>query len=119
MEMLVRRVEELARSVAGGTSDADLSPTTRLAAMLKEALAANTIGGKVEEESRLRAAAEEVRQAQANWSRIGRVPDDVWRGLSDRFGRACRAITEKAGQAAKTAPASTAGAGQRAGGPRR
>ena len=45
----------------------------RLAAMLKEALAANTIGGKVDDDSRWRAAAEDVRQAQAAWSRLGPV----------------------------------------------
>ena len=83
----------------GAAGDAALSPTTRLAAMLKEALAANTIGGKVDEESRMRAAAEEVRQAQASWARIGPVPDDVRRALADRFARACRRITEKAGAA--------------------
>ena len=44
--------------------------------MLKEALAANTIGGKVDEDSRFRAAAEDVRQAQAAWSRIGLVPEE-------------------------------------------
>ena len=70
-----------------------LSPTTRLAAMLKEALAANTIGGKVDEDSRFRAAAEEVRQAQAAWSRIGPVPDDARRALADRFQRALRVIS--------------------------
>ena len=43
--------------------------------MLKEALAANTIGGKVDETSRWRAALEDVRQAQASWSRIGPVAD--------------------------------------------
>ena len=42
--------------------------------MLKEALAANTIGGKVDDESRRRAAQEDVRQAQASWSRVGPVP---------------------------------------------
>ena len=49
-----RRVEELAASLGGpaaADADAALSPTTRLAAMLKEALAANTIGGKVDEEA--------------------------------------------------------------------
>ena len=99
MESLVRRVEELAGPASPGDAsrDAALSPTTRLAAMLKEALASNTIGGKVDEESRLRAAAEEVRQAQASWARIGPVPDDVRRALSDRFSRACRRITERAG----------------------
>ena len=74
MEALVQRMEDLAKSLGGPASaraDAALSPTDRLAAMLKEALAANTIGGKVDDDSRLRAAAEEVRQAQASWSRIG------------------------------------------------
>ena len=66
--------------------------------MLKEALAANTIGGKVDEDSRMRAAAEEVRQAQASWARIGPVPEDVRRALADRFARACRRIAEKAGR---------------------
>jgi len=104
MEALVRRMEELAGSATasgGAAGDAALSPTTRLAAMLKEALAANTIGGKVDEESRVRAAAEEVRQAQASWARIGPVPDDVRRALTDRFARACRRITEKAGGASR------------------
>ena len=98
MEGLVRRMEELAGGTAAGgaAGDAALSPTTRLAEMLKEALAANTIGGKVDEESRMRAAAEEVRQAQASWARIGPVPDDVRRALTDRFARACRRITERA-----------------------
>jgi hypothetical protein len=115
METLVRRVEELARSLTGAAADADLSPTTRLAAMLKEALAANTIGGKVEEESRLRAAAEEVRQAQGNWSRIGPMPDAARRELSDRFSKASRAILDKAAQAGKLAPAGMAGAPPRGG----
>jgi len=104
MEALVRRVEDLAGSpaVAGSAAaDAALSPATRLAEMLKEALAANTIGGKVDEESRTRAAAEEVRQAQASWARIGPVPDDVRRALTDRFARACRRIAERAGGAGR------------------
>jgi hypothetical protein len=104
MEGLVRRMEELANSAApsgGAAGDAALSPTTRLAEMLREALAANTIGGKVDEESRMRAAAEEVRQAQASWARIGPVPDDVRRALTDRFARACRRITDRAGGAGR------------------
>jgi hypothetical protein len=80
--------------------------------MLKEALAANTIGGKVDEDSRWRAASEEVRQAQANWSRIGVVPDEVRRPLADRFERACRRIMERAGRAG--GPERTAGSGRRA-----
>jgi hypothetical protein len=104
MEALVRRVEDLADSLApgGAAAEAALSPTTRAAVMLKEALAANTIGGKVDEDSRLRAAVEEVRQAQASWTRIGPVPDDVRLALSDRFSRACRRITDRTGGAART-----------------
>jgi hypothetical protein len=101
METLVRRMEDLATSIAGpaGTAPAAdaMSPTVRLAAMLKDALAANTIGGRVDEDSRLKAAAEEVRQAQASWSRIGPVPDDTRRALADRFQKACRRISDRIG----------------------
>jgi hypothetical protein len=97
MESIVRRVEELAASLAGPSAalagGGALSPATRLAAMLKEALAANTIGGKVDDDSQWRAAAEEVRQAQASWTRIGQVPEDARRALAERFQRACRRIT--------------------------
>jgi hypothetical protein len=100
MESLVSKMEDLATSLAGPAAALggdDVSPTTRLAAMLKEALASNTIGGKVDEGSRLRAAVEDMRQAQAAWSRIGPVPDPIRRGLADRFQKAIRRISERAG----------------------
>jgi hypothetical protein len=103
METIVQRIEALAKSLGGPASaaaDASLSPTTRLAAMLKEALAANTIGGKADDDSRLRAASEEVRQAQATLSRIGPVPDHVRRALADRFQRATRRIADATQQKA-------------------
>jgi len=105
MEQLVRKIEDLAASLAGPapTPDASLSPANRLAAMLKEALAANTIGGKVDDDTRWRAAAEEVRQAQAAWSRLGPVPDAARRQLLDRFQRAARRITERAESSSRTA----------------
>lgn len=111
-------MEDLARSLAGplaASADSPLSPTARLAEMLRDALAANTIGGKVDEDSRLRAANEEVRQAQAAWSRIGPVPDDARRGLVDRFRRAVRRISEKAGGAGQAGGfvGSSGGAGRR------
>ena len=120
MESLVRRVEDLATSLAGpvaaAAGDAALSPTTRLAAMLKEALAANTIGGKVDDDSRWRAAMEDVRQAQESWSRIGLAPDAVRRPLTDRFQRAIRRISEgAAAKAAESARAGGAGSGGGAG----
>ena len=80
METIVARIEALAKSLGGPATagaDAALSPTARMAAMLKEALAANTIGGKADDDSRFRAAADDVRQAQAALSRIGPVPDQV------------------------------------------
>ena len=121
MESLVGRVEALAKSVAGPTADtadaalSPLSPGTRLASMLKEALASNTIGGKVADDSRWRAAEEEVRQAQANWSRIGPVADDVRGPLSDRFYRACRFILDGAGKAGEAARPDKAGRPGKAG----
>jgi hypothetical protein len=60
--------------------------------MLKEALAANTIGGKVDDDSRWRAAADDVRQAQASLARVGHVPEEARRVLADRFQRASRRI---------------------------
>jgi hypothetical protein len=117
LESLVKRVEDLASSVAGPTTagDAALSPTARLAAMLKEALAANTIGGKADNDSRLRAALEDVRQAQASWSRVGAVPDEIRRPLADRFQQACRRIFDRAGDAGRTGQAGRAGGAGRAG----
>ncbi|MGC4085821.1 MAG: DUF349 domain-containing protein [Vicinamibacterales bacterium] len=98
MEALVVKVEQLAESLSGkqaAAADAAVSPTTRLAAMLKEALAANTIGGKADDDSRLRAAQEELRQAQSAFTRIGIVPEDARRQLTDRFQRAVRKISDR------------------------
>jgi hypothetical protein len=122
METLVKRVEDLAQSLAGpaakGTADeSELSPTDRLAAMLKEALATNTIGGRGEDDGRLRLAAEAVHQARDAWSRVGLIPpvaDAVRRELTDRFERACQRIGERVG--GQSVPASKAG---RSGRPRR
>ncbi|MBZ5555711.1 MAG: DUF349 domain-containing protein [Acidobacteriia bacterium] len=122
METLVVRMEDLAKSLAGpmgaAADDATLSPTNRLAAMLKEALAANTIGGKVDDGSRWRAAEEDVRQAQASWSRIGPVPDDTRRALADRFQRAIRRIAEGAGRAGMAGGTGRPGGSGRPGGAR-
>jgi hypothetical protein len=129
MEALISRVEKIAASFRGSSAsdDAALSPTTRLAAMLKEALASNTIGGKVDEGSRIRAAQDEIRQAQASWSRIGPVPEAVRRTLTDRFQRACRVIAEAGqppvatppGRGPTDGPGRTGGSGgtSRSGGP--
>ena len=91
MEKLVTRVEELAS--ASGNHSARLTPAELLARQWRERLASNTIaGGRTPEtdESRWRAAEQDVRNAQAQWTRLGPVPADVAGPLNERFQRACR-----------------------------
>jgi len=92
MEKLLATVEELGQSSA--PQAVQLSPTERLAQQLRERLASNTIkGGRSaaeEDEARWRAAEQEIRNAQAQWLRLGPVPADVVGPLNDRFQRACR-----------------------------
>jgi hypothetical protein len=85
MEKLCARVEAFLTDV----SAQPISSSQALATMLREALAANTIGGRAGEESKWRAMAEDVRQAQAAWNRLGPVPGESGRQLADRFHRAC------------------------------
>jgi hypothetical protein len=91
MEKLVARVEELVPESA--KSQAQLSPAELLAQRWRERLATNTMtGGKSAdtEESRWRAAEQEVRNAQAQWARFGPLPAEVAAPLNERFQRACR-----------------------------
>lgn len=119
MEALVKKMEDLAASLSSQASQtqADLSPVNRLAAMLKEALAANTIGGKPDDDSRWRAAADEARQAQAAWSRLGPVSEPARGQLADRFQRALRKITDRVDVASRQGnggrgPGRSAGSGR-------
>lgn len=88
-----RRMEQLCQAVEGFAgeekAEAQMSPAAILAAQLREALAANTIGGRVDDEARWRNAADEVRKAQAAWRRLGPVPATVGRELEARFQKAC------------------------------
>jgi len=89
MEKLVARVEE----VAPAHQPAALSPAELLARQWRERLAANTIAGGRSadtEESRWRAAEQTVREAQAQWMRLGPVPPAIAGPLNERFQRACR-----------------------------
>jgi hypothetical protein len=97
MEKLVARVEELAPSGPRSQQAANLSPTERLAQQWRERLAANTMGRAAAEndESRWRAADQEIRQAQAQWARLGPVPADVAGPLNERFQRAVRRFYEQ------------------------
>jgi len=88
-----KRMEQLCLTVEGYAgeekADAQMSPAAILAAQLREALAANTIGGRADDDARWRNAADEVRKAQASWRRLGPVPDAVGRELETRFQKAC------------------------------
>jgi hypothetical protein len=91
MEKLVTRVEELVPESA--KPQGQLSPTELLAQRWRERLASNTMtGGKStdSDESRWRAAEQEVRTAQAQWARFGPLPAEVAAPLNERFQRACR-----------------------------
>ena len=95
MEQLCAQVEGL---VAGRMSGPDLAtaPAQALASLLKDALAANTIGGRVDDEAKRRAAVTAVRDAQVAWRRLGLVPGERARVLAARFHRACRRFFEQA-----------------------
>jgi hypothetical protein len=88
-----RKMEQLCQIVEGfageDKAEAQMSPAAILAAQLREALAANTIGGRADDEARWRNAADEVRKAQAAWRRLGPVPEAVGKDLEARFQRAC------------------------------
>ena len=86
-----QRMEKLVVKVEGFAKDAGTpaAATQDLASMLREALASNTIGGRAGEESKWKAMAEEVRGAQSSWSRLGPVPGEAGRDLSERFHKAC------------------------------
>ena len=87
------KMEKLCARVEGFLADAAAAPppnsSQALADMLREALAANTIGGRAGEESKWRTMAEDVRQAQSSWSRLGPVPGEAGAALTERFHRAC------------------------------
>ena len=96
MEKLVTRVEELVSTP--GRHAVALSPAELLARQWRERLASNTIAGgrPVEsDEARWRAAEQDVRNAQAQWMRLGPVPADIAGPLNERFQRACRRFFEQ------------------------
>jgi hypothetical protein len=92
---------ELVEGLSGESRSAEqLSPAAILATQWREALAANTIGGRADDEAKWRNAAEEIRKAQAAWRRVGPLPDDVSRELNDRFQKACnRFFRQREGRA--------------------
>jgi hypothetical protein len=80
-----------------------------LAQRLREALAANTIGGRgasrVSEDAKWRAAADDVKDAQVAWRRLGPVPGEPGRALAERFNRACQRFFDQHRRRRATPPA--------------
>jgi len=112
LEELCARLERLLAGPDGGV-DESMSPATRLATLWREALASNTIGGKVAEETKNRAAAEEVRKVQAAWQSVGYVPDVIRRPLTERYDRAYRRLRPKPGSDGSVASRRPAAGGRR------
>jgi len=104
MQDLVKKVERLAPAAGSSPDTSGLTPGERLASMWREALATNTMGGRIADESRARAAAEEARKAQAAWQRLGYVPEPERRVLQADFDRACKAIFAARGADGPTGP---------------
>ena len=92
MEKLLARVEELMPAQQGKESSAPLSPAELLAKQWRERLASNTMGGRAPDvdDSRWRAAEQEIRNLQSQWTRLGPVPATVAGPLNERFQRAVR-----------------------------
>jgi Domain of Unknown Function (DUF349) len=93
-----QKMEKLIAKVEGFLSEAAPAPSNSsqaLADMLREALASNTIGGRGSDEARWRAMGDDVRQAQASWSRLGPVPGQTGRELAERFHRACNRFLDQ------------------------
>jgi len=100
LEQTKKRMKALCddvENVTRGLPEAALGSTSvsALATLLKEKLAANTIGGRVNEEAKVRAAAERVRRAQMTWRDLGPVPGTEGNQLEARFHRAVRRFFEQ------------------------
>ncbi|HVQ41054.1 MAG TPA: DUF349 domain-containing protein [Vicinamibacterales bacterium] len=101
LEKLLAKVE--AHLEDDGDEEEELSPTEALAARLRNALASNAMGGRAGHESKWRAAAEHVKEAQSAWARLAPLasPD---RALEGRFREACRRVNDHAKRAAAASP---------------
>ncbi len=101
LDAVRRRAEELCARVESllpaEPEQQAVSPAEVLAARLREALAANTIGGVAvaDADARWKSAAAALRDAQAAWAALGPLPADVAAPLSERFERACRRVLDQ------------------------
>ena len=89
--------QEVETAVAGPgkPSEAGASPAATLAALLRESLAANTIGGRVNEDAKLRVVADKVRRAQQQWRDLGPAFGEAAAALESRFHHAVRRFFDR------------------------
>jgi hypothetical protein len=90
MVELVQQVEQLGVPQQAPQAAVQAAPAVALATMLKEALASNTIGGRVDDQTKRRAAQESVRVARGAWARLGPLAGPEAADLERRFAAACR-----------------------------
>jgi hypothetical protein len=101
-DVVVGKLEKLVAKVEAHLEDEKpaeakgLSQTELLAARLRDALANNAIGGRGSDESKWRAAAEAVKDAQAAWQRLAPLAAGRTEMLDSRFTTACRRVNELA-----------------------
>jgi hypothetical protein len=94
-EKLVTRVEDILQDLAPTRGARAIESTEELAARLRDALAARTIGGREAEEARWHSATSEVEASQAAWRRLGPMPGPEGEALAERFEAACRRFFEQ------------------------
>ena len=87
LEQLCRRAEALVESES--PRDAGVSPAELLARKWRTQMAANTMGVRVDEEARRRAARENVKRLQTERRRLGTLTGSEADVLQSRFQRAC------------------------------
>jgi hypothetical protein len=94
MEKLCVKAEALAETAAPGAEERQLSQAEALAAKLRQALAANSFGGRSTEE-RGPSAADQLKDLQSAWQRLMIPQTEAGRALEDRFKQAIAAAREK------------------------
>lgn len=87
-EKLVERAEALLEQLEPARPSGDRSVGS-VADQLRQALAANALGGKKAAEERQRAQHEELGQIKSAWSRLGPLPGAEGHALQQRFDAAC------------------------------
>ncbi len=94
LERLCKRAEALVEDEA--RNDATVSPAELLVRKWRAQMAANTMGVRVDEEAKRRAAREDVKRLQAERRRLGTLTGSEADALQARFQRACdRVFREK------------------------